>query len=475
MGLVADEAATGYEAYSIMKTGRDMENRLLPFYINRFGYASMEAIYLYLTIPFIYVFDLNAWAVRLPSALLGILTILNVYCLSKELFNRKVGLIATMLAAFSPWHFMFSRFGHEGAIVPFFTTLGILFLYRSLKSPTYLFVSSITLALSLYCYPNMKVYIPLLLMTFASFHMKPLVSLVKNEKKTLLIACFMFLAIALPPFILAIQPEGMTRFNTVGIHPTEAPIRAFLSSYQKHLSVDFLLLEGDSNLRHSLPHYGLVLPFCAPFLVLGIIYIIKNRDRNGFFIIGSLLLGFIPASLTSESIPHALRSSSAMLFIEIIAAFGIFQVYAVLLNHKKYIRYGITIALASWFAVNVASLMNKYFVHYPPITELWFQYCYVEPIQFAEQHSEEYDNIVIFRDADEFWMHIFPLFYAKLDPVEFQQKRTLGKYILCDRTTDCLAIPGNNLYIVKEDELIERETLKLFYNMQGDVTYKAVQ
>src|SRR5688572_17254454 len=71
--LTWDEASLGYNAYSLLQTGKDEYGRLFPLNLKSFG-DYKPAVYSYLIIPFIVVFGLNEWAIRLPSAIAGILT-----------------------------------------------------------------------------------------------------------------------------------------------------------------------------------------------------------------------------------------------------------------------------------------------------------------------------------------------------------------------------------------------------------------
>jgi 4-amino-4-deoxy-L-arabinose transferase-like glycosyltransferase len=71
-----DEAANGYESYSILKTLRDRYGNFLPSFFNIFGNDAREPIYIYLTIPFIKLFGLNEFSTRFPAALIGIFTVL---------------------------------------------------------------------------------------------------------------------------------------------------------------------------------------------------------------------------------------------------------------------------------------------------------------------------------------------------------------------------------------------------------------
>ena len=82
-----DEVSIGYNAYSILKTGRDEHGRFLP--IDTFvGYGDYKPpLAIYITVPFVALFGLNELAVRLPSVLFGTLTVLLTYFLVQELFR----------------------------------------------------------------------------------------------------------------------------------------------------------------------------------------------------------------------------------------------------------------------------------------------------------------------------------------------------------------------------------------------------
>src|SRR5687768_12237216 len=69
-GLTPDEASLGYNAYSILKTGRDEYGQLFPTVFKSFG-DYKPGLYTYAVIPFVALFGLNEWTVRLPSALAG--------------------------------------------------------------------------------------------------------------------------------------------------------------------------------------------------------------------------------------------------------------------------------------------------------------------------------------------------------------------------------------------------------------------
>src|SRR5262245_55051326 len=81
VALNQDEAINGYDAYSIGNTGRDHHGAWQPQpFLQSFDDWSSPLI-TYVTIPFVKVFGLSEFTVRLPVALLGTLSIFLFYLL----------------------------------------------------------------------------------------------------------------------------------------------------------------------------------------------------------------------------------------------------------------------------------------------------------------------------------------------------------------------------------------------------------
>ena len=76
-GLYSDETSYGYNAYSLLKTGKDEYGKSWPMTFKSFG-DFKPPMTAWLTIPSIAVFGLNEFSVRLPSVLAGTITVLIV-------------------------------------------------------------------------------------------------------------------------------------------------------------------------------------------------------------------------------------------------------------------------------------------------------------------------------------------------------------------------------------------------------------
>ena len=156
-----DEAALGYDAYSIIHTGRDEFGKFLPVVLRSFD-DYKPALYAYFAIPTVFIFGLNLFAVRLPSVIMGVIGVIATYFLVKELFSITsktedersnsllkgdfrsdiIALLSAGLMAISPWSLQFSRVGFEANSGDTLNILAALFFMKGLKKPRMLFLSA---------------------------------------------------------------------------------------------------------------------------------------------------------------------------------------------------------------------------------------------------------------------------------------------------------------------------------------------
>jgi len=169
-GFNQDEASNGYDAYSILLTGKDRHGDFFPITLQGFSdrVDHRSPVYAYSAVPFVYLFGLNIFSTRLPVAVFGILTVLFLYVLVKELFhNKKIALLAAGLLAISPWHIFMSRFAHEPSLVPFYFVAGLYFWIKGTSGKSkYLSIGSVFFGLLLYNYPITRLFFPLFIVGY---------------------------------------------------------------------------------------------------------------------------------------------------------------------------------------------------------------------------------------------------------------------------------------------------------------------
>jgi predicted membrane-bound mannosyltransferase len=114
-GFTWDEAALGYNAYSLLKTGKDEYGKTLPIVLKSFG-DYKPALYSYFLVPMTAIGGLNQFTTRLPSAVFGSLGIIVIFLLTSKMFGKSAGLAAAGLLTINPWAIQFSRGAWEANV-----------------------------------------------------------------------------------------------------------------------------------------------------------------------------------------------------------------------------------------------------------------------------------------------------------------------------------------------------------------------
>ena len=192
VGFNQDEASAGYEAWALLNYGMDRNGNSMPVLFVSWG-SGQNVLYSYLSMPFIVLFGLSEFSVRLLSALAGSATLPVFYLLAKKIRGTGFGLTALVVLAFIPWHIMISRWALESNLLPFFLLLGIYFLIMSREKPAYMPLSALAFALSLHAYVTAFIFLPFLYPELCIFY-----NLQELRTKSFLCSLAVFLVVALP-------------------------------------------------------------------------------------------------------------------------------------------------------------------------------------------------------------------------------------------------------------------------------------
>ena len=471
-GLNADEAAIGYNAWSIILTGQDEHKATWPIVFRSFDDYKLP-VYFYLVLPFVKVLGLNIWAVRLPCAILGSLSIWLLYLLVKELFrekeNDRLALLAAFLLAISPWHLQFSRGGWEVNVSTFFFLLSSLAFIRSFKNVNYLFLFAISTVLALYTYPSARVVLPLLMIGTAIIFWSDFIKLFnKQNLKTTLIALFLAIVLIIPVATQLLSKSGQARFSGVSVFSDSGPYwralalrneqpkvnlyvklinNQYLSyglqivqNYLSHYSLRFLFIVGDEIARSKVPGMGQSLISLLPFYFLGILVLLKLEGKGKRFVLAWFLLAPLAAAITFQS-PHALRAENMVIPLIIIIAFGVDMAYEFIkkINFIPLI-YSAVIIFFAVISFDFSYYLHQYYVHYPKELPYAWQYGFDQIAAYTQANYDKYDHIVISDRYDQ--PYILIAFFTKYPPKTLQNEevmtprdkfgfstvRNLGKY-----------------------------------------------
>lgn len=449
-----DEAALGYNAYSILKTGKDEYGQFLPLILRSFD-DYKPAIYAYLIIPFIKLFGLNIIAVRLPSALLGILAVFATFICLKEVFKNSkyalnVPLAASFLLAISPWHLQFSRVAFESSIGLFFNILLTLFFLKGLKKPAFLIAASFTAGLNIYVYQAEKIFTPLLVIALVLIFHKELLSLSKKYLAAsfvagvLLLMPFIFQTFTTPEIFLRAKGTSITADQTPFLARTVEKLQrdyqnkdylgllfdnrrvtyllAFVSGYLAHFDLNWLFLTGDEA-RHHAPGMGLLYLWELPFLFFGFYSLIFSKIslKSKILVFSWFFIAPIPASFTS-GVPHAVRTIRFMPMIQVFVSLGLIEFCQYFcLRRPFFVKCLISAFLLSFFLFNFAYFLNQYFVQQNYFNSQQWQFGYQEAVGEVNKIAARYQKIVISNQPHLDQSYMFFLFYLKFDPLEYQK------------------------------------------------------
>ncbi|RJR24492.1 phospholipid carrier-dependent glycosyltransferase [Candidatus Microgenomates bacterium] len=446
-GLNADEAAIGYNAYSLIQTGKDEFGHAWPVNFQSFN-DFKPGLYFYLVLPFVKALGLNEWAVRLPSALMGTLTVVVLYFLLKEFFSKEAALVSALLLSLSPWHLHFSRGGWETNAATFFIVLGIWLFVKAFKKPGFFVLSVLCFGLSMLAYHSARVVAPLLGLGLVFMNFSQVFA--KKNFKWLLASFFVgivFLILLASSFL---GEAGASRFSGVGIFADQGPLWRvnelrgqhpdpfstfsklahnkfveysfrFVDNWLRHFSGNFLFISGDEIQRNRVPEMGQFLLIELPFLVFGFYFLLRNKPKFWLFFLGWVAVAPIASALTFQS-PHAIRALNMVIPLIVLAGYGITQSFLWLKSKTK--LYGaLSIMYLVFFVWNFSFYLHQYYVHYHKTYPAAWEDGFRELAGYVSGRKDDFERIYITNKYDQ--PYILMAFYLKYPPEKFQEQAVL--------------------------------------------------
>ncbi|MFH1827243.1 MAG: glycosyltransferase family 39 protein [bacterium] len=436
----ADEAAFGYNSYSIMQTGKDEYGNFMPLRLKSFNDYKLP-LYSYLSIPFIKIMGLNQTSTRALNDLVSIFIPIAVFFFVKELFNNKfIALISSLLTATSLGLHIIGRQAHEAYLAALFIIISSIFFVRSLKKISALnsifFITP--LALALFTYQSSRIFAAFFLI-FSIFYF-----FVDANKQKLSKSIFVFLIIVVVALFsftdIKYSPtrlKNLFLFTNPGLQIKTQELRAEEGSrllYNKltvgsreaffnhleYFSPQFLAISGDENIRFGYGEMYPITPLEYFFIFVGLYYLIKNKEKWRWFILSLLFITPISASL-SWADTSLTRSLFLIIPILSIASYGFCFLYKAFPQKQKIILISVIVVefvflLYSW---------SFYLNHYPKrgIVTNSMQCGYKELASYVNENYDKFDNFYI---SPELGMpYIFLLFYNKYPPSEYQKQANL--------------------------------------------------
>lgn len=431
-----DEAALGYNAYSILKTGRDEYGSWLPLSLRSFN-DFKPALYAYLTVPFVYFLGLNATAVRMVSALAGTGSLVFLYLLlNKFIRNKWLLLLVFTILSVEPYRLHFSRSAFETNLSAMFFGGGAYFLLTT-KGKIKTFLTAVFLGLAAYSYHSARLSAPLLILLWAIDPIKRLQKNIKFDWKKLL-PLFGLILICIPIFVMNNSSLLLTRFRQENVFNRFYPyapkeilnpisfvyyflgiISGHVFSYISPINLNFRIYDWVKMSPQFIPGMGMLGWLEGILFLIGFIFILGNifKSFRYRYLVYWMIAGIAPAAATWTWY-HPLRSLNIFLAIEIIVALGFWRIWLLI---RKGGHIGPPIQFLVGGLVCIVMLVTMVFTINNELKYSAFENNgeyqpggYKEGMPYFSSISDKYSRVII--DTPHAQGFIFFLFYTQFDP-----------------------------------------------------------
>ena len=285
-----------------------------------------EGLFINLQAFFVAWLGNNAFALRVPAALIGTLTVWGVYLLGVELFSVPTGLWGAFFLATSFWHLLFSRTGLRAICGPLFLVWSLYLLLVGLRraredksSTAAMAVAGVVYGLGFHTYISYRLT-PVLVLGVLLWAGKSL------WKKSLpFVVSAAIVAAPLAWYFLNHPDQFSNRAGQVSVWRTDHPYSELVTNVWKTGLMFFM--EGDRNWRHN---YGgrpeLFWPVGILFAIGIALAFVAFCKRERFFpyalLTAMIVVAAIPAVLTDDGVPHALRSLMMVPAVVLLAGYA---------------------------------------------------------------------------------------------------------------------------------------------------------
>lgn len=497
LSLYWEEVALGYDALSIKETGKDYHGNSFPIVaFPSFG-DYKPSLYFYTAAASMFIFGDTDFSVRFPSALAGLVAVLVIFGISRQLlFSTKESLLASLIYAVMPIAIQFSRGAFEVNLGTTLMLLGIWSMLQSRQKPRYLILAVVSFGLSMYTYHGFRLLSPLLALGIYSFERH------KYQIKHIVLGVIFAIIVTLPILANIRDKQVNQRFAETSLFPeSQAVIKTnelrdyfgnnilsrvvfhrywwwggeIVTNYLKNFSPKFLFMKGDENPRHGVSEFGPLYHWQLLAILAGIYGMITTKKPKAKILLVWIVLSPVAVMLTKTN-PHTLRMLPVAPALAILSSYGI----SILIENFKYKKSLVTIMMI-WAIVEASMFGHFYVKHYPTLSAADWQYGYKQVVEYVESIKDSHQSIYFTREYGR--PSIYVLWYGKYDPkkvqaVEASAKKDqqelleLGKYIFEEKG----AYPQNSLVVASPKNIPNQgDKLKTILFPNGQIAFEVYE
>lgn len=380
--LNQDEMAFGLSAHSIAKTGRDLQGNLYPFYFWQLGMLWSTPVIVYTTSLFLKFLPFTEASIRVPGAVMALVSILGLGLIAKQIFkDRFYFILAIIIGGATPALFINSRLAMDVAWPIIFVVFWLftLKLFESKEKPIFLILSGLILGFGIHSYHAAVVTMPIYFAITIIY-----LFITRQAKFINIFAISIGFALPILVFIpwLKVHPDTLlNQVSYVGsidksVDTTKGiwgvfninRLTDFASNYLTYFSPKILFVEGDRSLIHSTGRVG-AFSFSVAFLLLfGIVETLKRKED---FFSKLILFGFLTYPVAPSIVNDPQRISRGLVVIPFVILLCIYGIAFLRSQKDKVFKYVLAVILA-FILIDFGLFLSDYFGNYRLRSSGWF-------------------------------------------------------------------------------------------------------
>ncbi|OGC97734.1 hypothetical protein A2634_04935 [Candidatus Amesbacteria bacterium RIFCSPHIGHO2_01_FULL_48_32] len=400
-----DEAAFGYNAYSLLLTGKDEYGYKLPLAFRSFD-EYKPPLYVYLSVPFIKFMGLNDISVRMVSRVSGIFGVILIMVVATLITrNWMVGLIGGFLAAVEPWVLMFSRMGVEATLSLTLFLICLAWLIKAEKQSRYYYWALVTAGINTLAYHSAKVY-------FGIIAVYVLTRVGRDTKKLIRTGAVILLAGG--PMIWGLfTGSTLARFNYTSIltlakdRPMFVFVGEVVNRYFSYFNPTNLFVRGSNETGQKLEGFAPYMKIEFVFWIVGLCIVISDKKLS--LLKKWLLVGAIPAMITWSWF-------SLVRILPLLAAFTIVIAIGMTKLLKKRV---LGVLFVGFLVINTVWVLSSVWFTTPYFQYGDWQWGFREVVEVIKPIEKDYDWIVW--ESPHAQPHILTLFYWNYPPNQYHK------------------------------------------------------
>lgn len=381
-----DEVAAGYNAFTIANWGADEYGNKFPITFTSFG-DDKHPVHIYITSIVVKIFGLSDFNTRSSSALVGTLSVLAIFFLSKEFLKSNLaGLLSALFLAVSPYHIHFSRGLWENNFALLFLISGLALFYLGLRNKSHLLpFSFLFFGLSFFSYHSAKVVVPIVVLLVCLINIKYILQNRVALISLLLVTLFFGILIIKDTRILGFARMGQTKFSEEQTIKSGGKLNLIFDNYKKHFTYSYLFEKGDQGPRASVKVIGQFYKVDLILLSIGLLaLILKKRWQALSVILLWLILSPIPSSVSSVE-PSAIRGIFMIAPVLLLSASGAEALIGLFKN--KWLKMLMFVIILTFLSREALNYLNYYSKVYPVKEAIEWQYGMKEIVEYAKDDS----------------------------------------------------------------------------------------